>query len=924
MTETESRYWRTLRQLFHGALDIPESRRREWLEDQCPDSPEQVEEVLELLERHDTDDERVDRAVSGIARDVDRPDAVPESRKLGPYRIIEALGRGGMGTVYLAERDDDEYITHVAIKLIRGFPGDEALERLRRERQILADLSHPNIAGLLDGGSTEDGQPYLVMEYIDGVPITQWCRDQELDRHARIRLFMAVCDGVHYAHQNLVIHRDIKPGNVLVTREGRPMLLDFGIAKLLSTPTASAEQTTRYYTPGYASPEQLDGQPVTTACDVYSLGRLLLALLGFEDDARRPPEDEALGRTLWQRQLPRDLAAIIDQSTRSEPERRYSSVAALKADLLNYLEGRAVDAVASSFAYRLGKFVRRHRTAVAAAVLALVVTATMAWQWLGEYQSARLAEATAAREAQHAGQVLDFLIDIIGSASPEQSLDRDVTVAEVLERGYRTLQESPGLDPELEHRMLLALGEVYQQLEAYDQADELLERAGQSSEPEVRARALSLLGYVRTRHQRFDEAEAPFRKALAMIEQDAEVSAGTRLSLRNHWGLWLLETGDAEAARAQFSSVVDESRKRSENETRTARFLHNLALSEQRLGRNEAAAELYREALAIMERTVGESHPDYALSQRLLAQILRRLGDHRGAQQATEQSVQTRIRLFGEDHPGLHADYNELANAHHDLGEFEEAIGLYESALEWIESLDAESFARAIYTNNLASAHRDRGDPERATALFRDSLELRQRILGDEHASVAIALHNLAGNLLMAGALDEAEALINEAIAMRTRLFDEDHQATQYSHALAGRLAALQGDFQSAEDRQRQALRKMSEHLPDTNLWMLTVRGDLAGTLIERGSLEEAEAMLTETVELYREALDPDHPLAAALEVDLARIELLDGRAESAQERLARTAPLLQASMVSDSEVLRQLDCLQQERIERNCWRNHP
>ncbi|MCC5865792.1 MAG: serine/threonine protein kinase [Wenzhouxiangella sp.] len=921
MSASDSDYWASLTELFHGALEQPASQRRAWLEARCVDNPALLDEVLALLACHVGDDARVDRAVAATAGDVEGLSAAPTARLLGPYRVLELLGQGGMGAVYLAERDDQEYRTRVAIKLIRGFPEAAALERLRRERQILADLAHPNIARLLDGGSTEDGQPYLVMEYIAGVPITQWCRQQELAQADRIRLLLAVCDAVHYAHQNLVIHRDIKPGNVLITADGRPMLVDFGIAKLLSAPAASEEQTSRYYTPGYASPEQLAGTPLTTACDIYGLGRLLLALLGFEQAARQPASEPALGRSDWQRRLPRDLVAIIDQATRAEPDRRYPSAAALRADLINYLDGRAVEAVPSSLVYRLGKFVRRNRPVVAAATLALTVSALLAWQWSGEYQRARQAEASAALEARHAGQVLDFLIDIIGSASPERSLGQQLSVQDALERGHRALQDSPVLDPDLHKRMLLALGEVYQQLEAFDQAEALLIEASQAEEPEIRAQALSLLGYVLIRQQRLDAARPPLQAGLAMLDAHPELSADTRLSLNNHWGLWLLDSGSLDAAREAFAEALADSRALGDDEARSARFLHNLGLAEQNIGRLPEAAEHYRESLAIKARTIGTSHPSYVSTQRMLAQVLRGLGDHQGARQAVAEFVQARIRLFGEDHPGMFIDYNELANAYHDLGEFDQAIALYQRALELVENADATPVNQAIYLNNLAAAHRDRGQPELAIPLLRRSLALRREALGNEHPATALAMHNLAGGLMDIGELAEAASLLDQAISLRSRLFGEEHHATHFSRGLSGTLAGLKGELWESERLLRDALAGLRQSLPDNNLWVLAVSRDLARILIKRGQLAEAETLLIQSIGHYRQHLSASHPLAAVLDLDLARIELLSDRPDQAGERLMRVEALLLASMAADSEVLRKLRCLQGGEPDPSCWR---
>lgn len=925
MSDENRTYWETLETLFHGALAVPAGERRSWVLAQCPDAPELAEEVLELLASHDTQDCRVGRAVSETARDVNNSSQRAEGRRLGAYRVLERLGQGGMGTVYLAERDDEAYRQKVAIKLIRGFPGDAALERMRRERQILADLNHPHIARLLDGGNTDDGQPYLVMEYVDGVPVVQWCRDRKLDEGQRLRLILDICDAVHYAHQHLVIHRDIKPGNVLITSDGRPVLLDFGIAKFISEPGTETVQTTHVYTPGYASPEQLAGKPVTTVSDIYSLGRLLLAVLdvdrGNVDTGER--QDAVFRRTAWQRRLPRDLVAIAEQATRTEPELRYPTVAALRADLVNYLEGRAVDAVPDRLGYRLGKFVRRNRTAVAATALAAVIGLGLVWRWVAEYERARIAEAAATLEAEHARQVLDFLLDTIGAASPAQARGEEVTVREVVERGYQALLEKPDLEPALETRLLLALGELYQQLEAFGAADELLERASASGEPATRARALSLLGYGRTRQSRLDAAKPPLEQARALAGANPGLAAEIRLQLNNHWGLWLLEAGEADAARDIFTEVIAGHRETGA-EYQAARITHNLALAERNLGNFKRAAELCRESLAVKAATVGRTDPSYATTLNVLSQVLRRLGKFEGAREALHESLESRIALFGEDHPGIHTDYNELGNAHHDLGEFDEAARLYERALRLLAEFDLENFGHAVYTNNLATAFEDRGDWARATPLFRKSLRLRRERLGDHHPSVALALHNLARNLTRVGKFAEAEDLIGQALRMRIDLLGDDHQATRYTQALYGTLAYFRGDWISAESIQREALQFLTGRLPDANLWVLNARGELARTLIELGRLEEAESLLDVAIADYHQALSDNHPHAALLELEMARIGFLNGHPDQAAEQLESAAPVLEQRMAPGSAYLRQLECLRAGETDRQCWLSTP
>jgi non-specific serine/threonine protein kinase/serine/threonine-protein kinase len=407
--------WSRVKSLFQAALDLPPAEREPMLRRRCERDPELLSEVLTLLERHRTDSFLETPAAEVAAAAEEAPEAA--GLRIGSYRVEREIGRGGMGAVYLAVRDDDEYRKEVAVKLVkRGMDADHVVRRFRNERQILAQLDHPGIAKLLDGGTTEDGRPYLVMELVHGEPITRYSESRGLGLGSRLELFRRVCGAVQYAHQNLVVHRDLKPSNILVTGEGHPKLLDFGIAKILD-PTSGGDEATvtamRMLTPEYGSPEQVRGRPITTASDVYSLGVLLYELLA----GRRPyrlathaPEEVARAvceqepdrpsTATGNRRLVGDLDTIVMKALQKEPGRRYGSVEQLSEDVRRYLVGLPVLARPDTVGYRAAKFVWRHRTGVAAAALATVsllggLGATL-WQ-------ARVAEAERQRaEAERA------------------------------------------------------------------------------------------------------------------------------------------------------------------------------------------------------------------------------------------------------------------------------------------------------------------------------------------------------------------------------------------------------------------------------------------------------------------------------------------------------------------------------------------
>ena len=443
--------------LFERALAADPGERAAVL-DGCGD-PAVRREVESLL--------AADEQAGGFL-ELPQPGADPGDPRIGPYRLVRALGEGEVSTVHLAVRDDDAYHQRVAIKLIRpGMDSRQILQRFRQERQILASLSHPSIARLLDGGSTPAGQPYFVMEYVDGEPLDVHCEHHQLPVVRRLELFARVCQAVHFAHRNLVVHRDLKPSNILVDADGTPKLLDFGIAKLVGpdsglgraeVPVEPTATVARLMTPHYASPEQVQGRPVSTASDVYSLGVILyklltgrrpyeLASLALSDIERvvceaapPPPSQLARGR------LPRDLDNIVRMAMRKEPERRYASAQELADDVRRCLERRPVVARRDTLGYRVSSFVRRNTGAVvAAAVIGLSVlggAVATTWQWRQAVAERTRAEA----QRRTAEQTLGFVVELFKVPGSGVAA-HEVTAQQVLDRGATRLRDDSGTRP---------------------------------------------------------------------------------------------------------------------------------------------------------------------------------------------------------------------------------------------------------------------------------------------------------------------------------------------------------------------------------------------------------------------------------------------------------------------------------------------
>ncbi|TVQ40155.1 MAG: hypothetical protein EA370_04110 [Wenzhouxiangella sp.] len=904
-----------LSSLFQQALEQPADSREAWLRQHCEDDTALYRAVAALLAADADSADPFADALEAAARDLGDSASPLVGRKIGPWEIIREIGRGGMGAVLLARRADDEYQREVAIKLIRGFPDSASLERLRFERQVLADLNHPRIAAMIDGGTTDDGQPYLVMEFIDGESIDEWCRQRQLPLPERIKLLIDVCEAVHFAHQQLIVHRDLKPANVLVGPDGKPKLLDFGIAKLL--PVSQSDLATapvtqhRFYTPHFSSPEHIAGKPVSTASDVYSLGRLLEAVL------TREGEDD--------QRLPGELKAVIRHASAERPEDRYASAAALADDLKRYLSGVPVLAAGHRPGYFLRKFLWRHRLATGATLLALLLLAGLVTRIVIENERTQRAEIEARLAAANAEQVTDFLIELIGAARPEQARGEDVTVMAVLDQGRERIERAAFDDPTLRARLALALGRSFEALELYEPAADIYSQAASDAEraydPELLIRALTSQGLTLTFQASLDMAESALARAEQLLERQADPAGELVGNLKNAWGIWANESGQGEFARSMLQEALEIRRGLDALSSATASTLHNLALLERSLDQPAVALDHINESLDIKQRTLGEDHPALANSLRLRSILERSLGRHRQSRATLAELLDLRLKLFGESDPILVDDYNELANAHHDLGEYQQAIALYARILELHEPDGEPGAISFVYRNNLGAAYEDHGDLARAETLYRQSLALRLDQFGPEHPNTLRTQHNLARVLTKKNRLAEAQALAEATLASRQQALGDDHGDTRLTRILIDRIV-LAMDPNNAEPLERliEHSDQLLEDLAPHSLRALLAHASLGEAKLRSGQLEPARLRLQTAIDGLREALDPDHPLAAELEVDLAWIDLLEGNPASAQARLSQHHTLLHDTLHHSAPRLRQKDCLETGQSQASCW----
>ena len=828
--------WSHLDALFEAALALPPGARPAFLDEQCAGDPVGRAEVDELL-RLATEPSSILqpgslapeflRAVLVRAKLADAGHLAIDER-VGVWRVLEEIGRGGMGTVYLVERADGQFHQKGALKLVRAsIASEEIAGRLRRERRILASLTHANIARLLDGGQTGDGRPYLVMEYVDGRRIDRSCDDERLTIDQRLDLFRRVCSGVQHAHRNLVVHRDIKPSNIIVTAEGEVKLLDFGIARLLTGAGRSDDAMTqpliRILTPEYASPEQVRGEPVAIASDVYQLGLLLYELLTghkaqtiagasqaemdqaicaalpIRPSARVAGDHEAaearrLTPAALVRKLSGDLDTIVLCALRKEPGRRYASVDELMADVERYRLGLPVRAQVDSFGYRARKFIARRRAALVSGALAVAVVATALSAIIGQ----RL---RTAREAARAEQVEEILADLFEFASPRVLAPAPIAVHYV-DYAAGLVRRELEAEPRSQARLLLVIGQVYTALGKYETAipvtgqSLMLRRALYGADSLEAASALTTLGLSQHYAGRYDEAEASFREALGIQRVGKGPSApdtvGTMIELGD-----LLHTrgrlADAEQILRDAAGPLRAAGLAPRDESLPRAVLYLANVLRDRGGLDEADA-LFREAIAAFGEVHGEQNQQVAVSQSYLARLLVMRSDFEEAETMLEQALGVLRETYDGNHPLVGTALREFGYLRIEQGRLAEAETLLNEAQRIQQRLLGSSHSLVPRTRaHQAELARRRGRTPLAVLLARQTLDDFTRLGMPEHPSAIDARGTLGEALIALGDRAAAAAVLREAVSIAERQFVRgDRRLARLRDALARATAAAQ------------------------------------------------------------------------------------------------------------------------------------
>lgn len=782
---------------------MPESTRNAYLDDACESQPE-IRSAVDALLHGDSDDGRsIKKAIGHAAANLSGMRADHwEGTEIGAYRIDRRIAEGGMGIVYLAHRSDRQFDQQVAIKVLAtSFASDSLRSRFLSERQILANLQHTNIARLLDGGQTDEGMPYLVMEYIDGLPIDEYCDTHNLSVDERLTLFIQVCAAVHDAHKNLIIHRDIKPSNILVAKDGIPKLLDFGIAKLLDLrdmphPVAATMDGARLLTPRHASPEQVLGKSITTASDIYSLGLLLYELLcgsfpyeitsttranEIEETVtniipREPstqlahdPNASVVARSRnsntagLQRTLRGDLDTIVMTALRKEPAARYSSALAMAEDLKRFTNHEPIQARPATRSYLLSRYWRRHRTAaigIAATLLAIIAGTTAAT--VGFFK-AREAERVALVEAQNSAAISAFMVSIFQEVNPDTSAGDERSVREILQLGLERVDTELDDTHVVKSQVLETLSSVYKGLSDIPQAQALLQQAielRKQSAPDdlvAMARLLNDLGDLYRIQSHREQGAELIEESLELYRAMGNPPTEGYADAISNLAIAYQEMGRLEEARPLFEETL---RLRqalyAAPHARIALSLHNLGWH---YGRTDDMATAERHTLDAIEMRIavyGEIHPRVGSTLSMLARFYRHQNKWEEAETTARKSVQIAEQIFDSGHPDLTFPLYELAAVLNEKGEIAEARDLLQQIVIWERvSLGPDNHDLGMSLKAYGAILIDLAEYAEAEAILRESHDIFSRLPGSVRGLVTARIL-LARVLIRTSRLDEA------------------------------------------------------------------------------------------------------------------------------------------------------------------------
>jgi serine/threonine protein kinase/Flp pilus assembly protein TadD len=956
--------------LFEDVRGLAADARARVLGERCAAAPDLRREVEELLSFHDDPSAGLDRPLARITGapawssggGASAPAGVPPEdgaaaplpRRIGPYRVARLLGEGGMGSVYLAEQESPR--RDVALKVIRaGVASRAALQRFAQEAAILARLQHPGIAQIYEAGTAAPDapggggrpRPFFAMELVHGTSLLEYARARSLPTRARLELLIRICEAVQHAHQKGVIHRDLKPGNILVTDAGQPKILDFGVARVTD---ADVQMTTLHTGVGqlvgtlpYMSPEQASADPlaIDTRADVYALGviafELLAGRLPYALERRAVPEalrvireDEPTRLGAVDRAFRGDLETIVGKALEKDRARRYQTVTDLAADIRRTLDDEPIVARPPSAAYQLRKFAKRHRLLVgsAAAIVTALVTAVVVIslalsRTIGAERAATQRLDESLRQTEMAAAVNDFLEEMLASVDPARAQGPDVRVRDVLEWAAARVEAGDvRAEAEVRAALRLTIGWTYRALGLLNEAEPHLREAVaiRRSIPRTDESAQLALAEALDSHaealrdlNRIAEAEPLSREGLEIRQR---VLARDHLDVANsmnNLGLILKDRGDYDGAEAMYRTALDMKRRvLAPGDPELGSTLMNLGLLRFYAHSDFAGAEaLITEALDIEQRALGPDHPYIAHCLAALGSIRSAQGDLDGAAALLREALDMRRRVYDGDHVDIGVNLNDLGLALKRKGNLDEAEPFYRESLAMRRRLFGDEHASvAASLQNLGMLLRDRGDYDGAEEMLVEALRVRRAVQGDRHVDVALALIGIGTLHLARGKYEEAEPLFREALEIRLSVLGPRHLDVGAAWFSLGVLHRMTGRLDEAEDELRTALEIRRALLPPQHRDVAATCWQLGATRVARADFAGAEPLLREALEIRRAVLPPRHADTAAALLALGEALLGLDRGDEAEPHLREALETRRAAPATDDWLIAEAECL--------------
>jgi serine/threonine protein kinase len=912
-----------VKELFSEVADLSPQARTQYFAEHEVD--EDIRREVRALLAFDSDPNSFLLHDIGVAASRAVLDLELESKgtRCGPYRLLELVGRGGMGAVYLAERADGEVTQQLAVKLLPPGAGDAFRERFLQERQILAALAHPNIARMLDAGHLDNGQPFLAMEYVDGKPIDVFAAG--LGVRPKAALFLKVCAAVGYLHRNLVVHRDLKPSNILVTADGEPKLLDFGIAKILDVATDSTLTSMRMLTPDYASPEQVRGGRVSTATDIYSLGAVLYRLLTgnfaheFEEHSAEAIAQVVTTREVtrpskWAPELKGDLEFVLLKALRKDPQERYATVEQFAEDLEAFLESRPVRARSGNAWYRTRKFLRRYWVPVAATLFVITCLSVGLYIANRERERALAAEVQARVERDRAAQAEGAAgkqRDRALSAEEAATSERNKAVAagtQAIQQRNRAVAEKGRADAEAATAKAISdflQGDVLAQASANTQARPdtkpdpdlkvrtALDRAAAripgkfEKQPLVEAAVRQTIATTYRDLGLYPQAQPQLERALQLRSRVQGEQHPDTLSAMSDLADLYFNQGRFAAAQTLHSKVLEVRRRvLGEQHTATLSSLNKLAIVYQRQGQLAQAEAIQSKVLEISRRVLGEEHFDTLSAMISLAVVHVSQRQYAQAEVLDAKAVEIMSRVLGEEHPETLTGMNNLAQVYYLQNKYAQAETLQSKTLGIRRRVLSEQHPDTLESmNNLAVIYRAQGKDQQAEAIQSTTLEIKRRVLGEEHPDTLISMNNLAVTYEAQAKYLEAEETLARTLEIKRRVIGEENPSTFNTMYNLARVYSEQRKYAQAETLYTKLLEILRRTLGPQHPNTAETMASLSELQLHQGKFGDAEPLLREALNAFKETR-PDHWKQYYL-------QSLLGAALTGQKRYAVAEPLL-------------------------------